>query len=42
MVHALDPEAAVFYRNLGFVSSRTNPLLLMQPLKRVASAQERR
>ena len=31
-VHALDEDAAVFYRHLGFVGSAIDPLVLMLPL----------
>ena len=32
LVHALDEDAAAFYRHLGFVDSAINPLILMLPL----------
>ena len=32
LVHALDEDAAVFYRHLGFVGSAVDPLVLMLPL----------
>lgn len=32
LVHALDEEAASFYRHLGFVASALDPLILMLPL----------
>ena len=32
LVHALDDDAAVFYRHLGFIRSVIDPLILMLPL----------
>lgn len=32
LVHALDEDAAAFYRHLGFVGSAIDPLILMLPL----------
>ena len=32
LVHALDPEAAAFYRHLGFMASPLDPLVLALPL----------
>jgi GNAT superfamily N-acetyltransferase len=34
LVHAISPAAAAFYRQNGFVASPTNPLTLVQSLKR--------
>ena len=32
LVHALDEDAAAFYRHLGFVGPALDPLILMLPL----------
>lgn len=41
LVHSLDEDAAAFYRNLGFVESPIDPLVLMLPLATARSALER-
>lgn len=37
LVHALDEEAAAFYRRYGFANSPISPLILMLPLDRAAA-----
>jgi GNAT superfamily N-acetyltransferase len=38
LVHALDEEAATFYRKNGFMDSPIDPLILMLPLEQVRKA----
>ena len=40
LVHALDEDAAAFYRHLGFVESPIDPLVLMLPLTTARRALE--
>jgi len=41
LVDSLDEDAAAFYRNIGFVESPIDPLVLMLPLATARSALER-
>lgn len=38
MVNAIDDEAAAFWRRRGFLPSKDDPLLLLQPIAAIAAS----